>query len=67
MSLQWLQSYLSDRFIRLRVMDTLSSAAPITSGVPQGSVLGHLLSLVHFRGIPAALSPSQTSDNGVPR
>ena len=42
-------------------MDTLSSAASITSGVPQGSVLGPLLFLVHFRGIPEAMSPSQTS------
>ena len=61
MSLQWLQSYLSARFIRVRVMDTLSAAASITSGVPQGSVLGPLLFLVHFRGIPEAMSPSQAS------
>ena len=61
MSLQWLQSYLSARFIRVRVMDTLSTAASITGGVPQGSVLGPLLFLVHFMGIPEAMSPSQAS------
>ena len=61
MSLQWLQSYLSARFIRVCVMDTLSAAASITSEVPQGSVLGPLLFLVHFRGIPEAMSPSQAS------
>ena len=61
MSLQWLQSYLSARFIRVRVMDTLSTAALITSGLLQGFVLGPLHFLVHFRGIPKALSPSQTS------
>ena len=42
-------------------MDTLSAAASITSGVSQGSVLGLLLFLVHFRGIPEAMSPSQAS------
>ena len=42
-------------------MDTLSSTASITSGVPQGAVLGPLLFLVHFRGIPEAMSPSHTS------
>ena len=44
-------------------MDTvaLSTAVSITSGVPQASGLGPLLFLVHFRGIPEAMSPSQTS------
>ena len=61
MSLQRLQSYLSAWFIRVRVMDTLSAAASITSGVPQGSVLGPSLFLVQLRGIPEAMSPSQAS------
>ena len=42
-------------------MDFLSATASITSGVPQGSVLGPWLLLVHFRGIPEAMSPSQAS------
>ena len=68
---QWLprQNYLSDRLIQVRMMDTLSTAT-ITSGVSQGAVLGPSLFLVHFRRIPEAMSPSQTSPvrrhNGVP-
>ena len=43
----WLQSYLSDRLIQVCVIDTLTAAPSIISGVPQGSVLGPLLLLVH--------------------
>lgn len=54
--LQWFASYLTDRCIRTRVMNCLSEEAFISSGVPQGSVLGPLLFLLHFRGIPEATS-----------
>ena len=43
----------ANRSIRVHVMDTLSTAASIRSGVPQSSVLGSLLSpFSHFRRIP---------------
>ena len=54
------KSYLSDRLIQVRMTDTLSTAT-IISGVSQGAVLGPSLFLVHFRRIPEAMSPSQTS------
>ena len=52
LELRWFCSYLSDRKIQTRVDGVLSSSAKITSGVPQGSVLGPLLFLLYFRKIP---------------
>ena len=60
-ALKWFESYLSGRYQRVCFKGSLSDALPITTGVPQGSILGPLFFIIFIDSMSEVISHGKLS------
>ena len=58
--LQWITAFLTDRQQQVLCDGLRSKPADVTSGVPQGTVLGPLLFLLHVNDMPSVIDTKTT-------
>ena len=59
--LRWFRSYLANREQCVTVLGAKSNLLSITSGVPQGSILGPALFLLYINDLPRSVKTSQVA------
>ena len=60
-SIQWFKSYLEGRLQKVAINGVISSSLPITSGVPQGSILSPLLFISFLNDLTFKCNPDDTT------
>ena len=58
-AMRWFSSYLCDREFQVSIDNEFSSKVDMSSGVPQGSILGHLLFILCMNDFPLHLDKTQ--------